>query len=144
MRERAEDQPRVCGSEMEVKMEDKKKIMVIDDSKVQLRALSELMKGKYEVVTASTGRGGIEMAKQDGADLILLDYSMPGLDGKETFEILRSTAETKHIPVIFITGDDDKEDIMEVLKLHPQGYLLKPVKPERLFKAIEEVFESND
>lgn len=120
-------------------MENRKKIVVIDDSKVQLRALSELMKNRYEVVTASTGRSGIEMLKQDGADLVLLDYSMPGLDGRETLEILRSHEETKNIPVIFITGDDDKEDIVEVLKLHPQGYLLKPVKPERLFRAIEEV-----
>lgn len=124
-------------------MENRKKIMVIDDSKVQLRALSELMKGKYEVVTASTGRGGIEMIKQDGADLVLLDYSMPGLDGKQTFEILKNTEETKNIPVIFITGDDDKEDIVGVLKLHPKGYLLKPVKPERLFQAIAEVFEDD-
>lgn len=120
-------------------MENRKRIVVIDDSKVQLRAMSELMKNQYEVVTASTGRGGIEILKQDGADLVLLDYSMPGLDGRETLEILRSHEETKNIPVIFITGDDDKEDIVEVLKLHPQGYLLKPVKPERLFRAIEEV-----
>ena len=120
-------------------MENRKKIVVIDDSKVQLRAMSELMKNQYEVVTASTGRGGIEILKQDGADLVLLDYSMPGLNGKETMEILRSHEETKNIPIIFITGDDDKEDIVEVLKLHPQGYLLKPVKPERLFQAIEEV-----
>lgn len=120
-------------------MENRKKIVVIDDSKVQLRAMSELMKNQYEVVTASTGRGGIEILKQDGADLVLLDYSMPGLDGRETLEILRSHEETKNIPVIFITGDDDKEDIVEVLKLHPQGYLLKPVKPERLFQAIREV-----
>lgn len=119
--------------------ENRKKIVVIDDSKVQLRAMSELMKNQYEVVTASTGRGGIDILKQDGADLVLLDYSMPGLDGKETLEILRSHEETKNIPVIFITGDDDKEDIVEVLKLHPQGYLLKPVKPERLFRAIQEV-----
>lgn len=120
-------------------MENRKKIVVIDDSKVQLRAMSELMKNQYEVVTASTGRGGIEILKQDGADLVLLDYGMPGLNGRETLEILRSHEETKNIPVIFITGDDDKEDIVEALKLHPQGYLLKPVKPERLFQAIQEV-----
>ncbi|MCM1415739.1 MAG: response regulator [bacterium] len=121
-------------------MGDLKKIVVIDDSKVQLRALSELMKGKYEVATAVSGKEGIDILKQDGADLVLLDYSMPGMDGKETLEILQSNEETKHIPVIFITGDNDKEDIVAVLKLHPQGYLLKPVKPERLFEAIEGVF----
>lgn len=125
-------------------MEDKRKIVVIDDSKVQLRALSELMKGKYEVVTAETGRGGIDILKQDGADLVLLDYSMPGLDGKETLKLLQGDERTKHIPVIFITGDNDKEDIMEALKLHPQGYLLKPVKPERLFQAIEKVLGSEE
>ncbi len=120
-------------------MEDRKKIVVIDDSQVQLRTLSELMKDKYEVVTASAGHIGIEIIKQNGADLVLLDYSMPILDGKQILKMLRSNEETKHIPVVFITGDDDKEDIVEVLKLHPQGYLLKPVKPERLFQTIEEV-----
>lgn len=116
-----------------------KKIVVIDDSKVQLRALSELMKNKYEVVTAASGHDGIEILKQDGADLVLLDYTMPGLDGKDTLKILQKHEETKDIPVIFITGDNDKEDVVEALKLHPQGYLLKPVKPERLFQAIEAV-----
>lgn len=120
--------------------EDRKKIIVIDDSQVQLRTLSELMKDKYDVVTASSGHGGIEIIKQDGADLVLLDYSMPILDGKQILKMLRSNEETRHIPVIFITGDDDKEDIVEVLKLRPQGYLLKPVNPERLFQTIEEVF----
>lgn len=116
-----------------------KKIMVIDDSKVQIRALTELMKDKYEVVSALTGHDGIELLKKEGADMVLLDYSMPVLDGKDTLKILKKTEETKDIPVIFITGDNDKEDIVEALKLHPQGYLLKPVKPERLFQAIEEV-----
>lgn len=120
-------------------MADWKKIVVIDDSQVQLRTLYELMKKRYEVVTASTGHAGIEIIKQEGADLVLLDYSMPILDGKQILKILRSNEETKNIPVVFITGDDDKEDIVEVLKLHPQGYLLKPVNPERLFQTIEEV-----
>lgn len=125
-------------------MENRKKIVVIDDSKVQLRALSELMKNDYEVVTASSGHEGIEILKQDGADLVLLDYTMPGLNGKETLEILQNHEETKHIPVIFITGDNEKEDVVEVLKLHPQGYLLKPVKPDRLFQAIEDVLGKDD
>lgn len=116
-----------------------KKVLVIDDSTIQIRTLTGLMKDKYEIMTAASGFDGIEILKKNKVDLVLLDYGMPILDGKETMKIIRDNEKTKDIPVIFLTGDNEREDIIEVLKLQPQGYLLKPVVPERLFETIEKV-----
>lgn len=118
-----------------------KKILIIDDSSIQIRTLTGLMKNKYELLTAMSGFNGIEILKKTKVDLVLLDYGMPVLDGRETLRILRENEETKNIPVIFLTGDNEKEDIVEALKLQPQGYLLKPVEPDRLFEAIEDAIK---
>lgn len=116
-----------------------KKIMIIDDSQIQLRTLTGLLKNRYEVITATSGFDGIEILKKNKVDLVLLDYGMPVLDGKETLRILRDNENTKTISVIFLTGDNEREDIIEALKLQPQGYLLKPVEPERLYETIENI-----
>ena len=114
-----------------------RKILIIDDSSMQIRTLTGLMKNKYEIVTAMSGFDGIEILKKEKVDLVLLDYGMPVLDGKETLRIIRDNEKTKDLPVIFLTGDNEREDIIEALKLNPQGYLLKPVRPDRLFDAID-------
>ncbi len=114
-----------------------KKILIIDYSSMQIRTLTGLMKNKYEIITAMSGFDGIEILKNEKVDLVLLDYGMPVLDGKETLRIIRDNENMKNLPVIFLTGDNEREDIIEALKLNPQGYLLKPVKPDRLFDAID-------
>lgn len=114
-----------------------RKILIIDDSSMQIRTLTGLMKNKFEIVTAMSGFDGIEILKKEKVDLVLLDYGMPVLDGKETLRIIRDNENLKNLPVIFLTGDNEREDIMEALKLNPQGYLLKPVRPDRLFDAID-------
>ncbi|MCH5252095.1 MAG: response regulator [Lachnospiraceae bacterium] len=112
------------------------RILLIDDSMIQLRTLSMLLQDKYETVMATSGLEGIKLAKKKQPDLILLDYDMPGMSGRETFRQLQESEDTKDIPVVFLTGVDDRRDVEEVLKLRPQGYLLKPVEQERLLQTI--------
>ena len=114
-----------------------KKILLIDDSMIQQRMLHIMLKDKYEVLTAESGIEGIQQAKLRQPDLILLDYDMPIMDGKETFLKLQQNDETKDIPVIFLTGVIDKKQVAEVLMLRPKGYLVKPVEKERLIETIE-------
>lgn len=114
-----------------------KKILLIDDSMIQQRMLHIMLKDKYEVLTAESGIEGIQQAKLRQPDLILLDYDMPIMDGKETFLKLQQNDETKDIPVIFLTGVIDKKQVAEVLMLRPKGYLVKPVEKERLIESIE-------
>lgn len=114
-----------------------KKILLIDDSMIQQRMLHIMLKDKYEVLTAESGIEGIQQAKLRQPDLILLDYDMPIMNGKETFLKLQQNDETKDIPVIFLTGVIDKKQVAEVLMLRPKGYLVKPVEKERLIETIE-------
>ena len=116
-----------------------KKILFIDDSKMQLQVLRGLMKKDYEVFTSESGFDGIDVAKKQQPDVIFLDYGMPVISGTETLERLRANEKTKHIPVVFLTGVDDKEEATAALKLKPQGYLLKPVTREQLEDTIRKV-----
>lgn len=121
-----------------------KRILLIDDSLIQLRTLNMLLQGKYEVLMSTTGYDGISIAKRERPDLILLDYNMPILSGRDAFKKLQEKEETRDIPVIFLTGVDEREEVEEVLKLRPQGYLLKPVENDLLFKKIDKILAAQE
>ena len=74
-------------------------------------------------------------------DLILLDYEMPVTSGPQVLEMIRSETKTDTIPVIFLTGKGDRESVMKVLALKPDGYLLKSMEKAALLKSLEEFFE---
>lgn len=117
----------------------KKHILVVDDSGILLRSVKSMLAEQYEVSVATDGKKAIEKAKKKRPDLILLDYEMPVMDGKETLEELRNDEELKEIPVVFLTSVADRESIASVLKLKPEGYLLKPIDQMRMFETIESV-----
>ncbi len=116
-----------------------KRILLIDDSAIQHRIMGVLLRNEYELLSCTSGVEGIGMAKNLQPDLILLDYDMPMMSGRATFRKLREKEETRDIPVIFLTGVNDGPAVMEVLKLCPRGYLLKPVDQEGLLQAIHKV-----
>ena len=117
----------------------KKSILLVDDSNVQLRALNEMLKNKYEVRMATSGMQALTLIGKKKPDMIFLDYEMPICDGRMTLEMIRELDESKDIPVVFLTGVSDKEHINAVLDLKPAGYLLKPAKAERIYDIIEKV-----
>ena len=116
---------------------------MVDDSLVQLRILEVLLRDKYEILTSTSGFEAIRYATKEQPDLILLDYDMPVMNGKETYKELQEKKETKNIPVVFLTGVHEKEDVTEVLKLRPQGYLLKPVNQDLLLQTIKKILSEN-
>ena len=113
--------------------------MRLHDSNIQLRALNVMLKDKYEVRMATSGTQALTMIGKEKPDMIFLDYEMPGCDGKKTLEMIRELAEIKDIPVVFLTGVSDVENIKAVLELKPAGYLLKPADANRILDTIEEV-----
>lgn len=115
------------------------KVLVIDDSITQLRVVQNLLKDKYQVLTAMTGEEGKVIALREHPDVILLDYEMPVFDGVMTLKMIRNYEELIEIPVVFVTGVNDKKHIEEVLKLKPAGYLLKPPEPQKLYEVLERV-----
>lgn len=119
----------------------RKKILLVDDAGVQLRAMESMLKKDYDVWMAMSGAEAISMVKKNRPDLILLDYDMPNCNGTETFELLQEEENGRDVPVVFVTGVNERERIMAALKLKPEGYLVKPVKREELLDIVQKIFE---
>ena len=122
----------------------KKKILVVDDSGAMLRNVKGWLGEKYHVIPANSGAMAIKYLSMDKPDLVLLDYEMPVVNGKQVLEMIRTESDFSSIPVIFLTGKNDRESIMEVLALKPEGYLLKSMKPGEIIAAVDEFFEKRD
>ncbi len=121
----------------------KKTILIIDDDHLYAQIIVEWLKNDYKAEMVSDGMQGISWLVKNKADLILLDYEMPVLDGPKILEMLRSHSETSSIPVIFLTGIGTKESIARVMGFKPQGYILKTVTREELKKTLGDFFEKN-
>ena len=114
----------------------RKHILVIDDSPIMLKTIKEHIQDKYDVATAVSGKVALGFLRRRKTDLILLDYEMPDENGPAVLQKLRSNAETKNIPVVFLTGVSNRGKIREALLHKPQGYLLKPIDHEKLRETI--------
>ena len=118
---------------------EQKHILVIDDDPMMLRLIKTELKDRYNVATAINGKIGLKFLEHKKTDLILLDYEMPEEDGVAVMQKLRANEATRNIPVVFLTGINDKEKIKKVLAMHPQGYLLKPIECNVLVEVIRQV-----
>ncbi len=115
-----------------------KKILIIDDNPKNLQvAMSILNKEGYNLIYATSGEKGIELAQDDEFDLILLDVVMPGLNGYEVCEILRQQEKTKQTPIIFLTVKDDEKDIVKGFECGGVDYVTKPFCSEILLKRVD-------
>lgn len=121
----------------------KKTIQIIDDSSIQLRMLQGLLSKKYIVNTAESAEEGLKQMELDIPDLILLDYDMPGCDGTQTFEMIKKDMRFCDIPVVFLTGVNDRKRIQAALNLQPEGYLLKPVNKNKLLDMVQEMLQAD-
>ncbi len=108
-------------------VKDTYKILVIDDRPDNVYYLqSRLQQENFFVIPAFSGPEGIEKAKTQQPDLILLDIMMPGMNGYEVCKILTNTEETKDIPIILVTAKVDSQDVAEGLKVGAFDYIKKP------------------
>ena len=92
------------------------------------------------MVLANSGAMAIKCLAVNRPDLILLDYEMPICDGRQVLEMIRAESDFSDIPVIFLTGKNDKESVMKVTALKPEGYLLKTMPPQEIIQYIDEFF----
>ncbi|MCQ2979188.1 MAG: response regulator, partial [Clostridia bacterium] len=117
-----------------------RKILVVDDSPVFLRTISEWLELCYNVSICPSATAAFHMIEVTKPDLILLDYEMPVCTGAQFLEMLHSEQQTKDIPVIFLTSRSDEETVKKVLELGPQGYLLKSQPKENILEALQKYF----
>ncbi|MBP5159982.1 MAG: response regulator [Lachnospiraceae bacterium] len=117
-----------------------KRIMIVDDDPQYLMLVRSWLQGSYKVYMANSGLQAIKMLGKNKVDLILLDHEMPVTSGPQVLEMLRSEEETSSIPVMFLTGKSDKESVMAVVALHPEGYFLKTIQKAELLKELKDFF----
>ncbi len=117
-----------------------KKILLIEDDVYLLNIYAtKLKEAKFEVVTAESGEVGLELAKKEKPDLILLDILFPGkISGFEVLKSLKADATMMNIPVLLLTNLKDDKTISEGLKLGALGYFTKTdTTPDDIIKSVE-------
>ena len=114
------------------------KILLVEDNEMNRDMLSRRLQRKgYEVVLAVDGQNGVEMTKTEAPDLVLMDMSLPVLDGWEATRRLKADAVTRHIPVIALTAHAMSSDREKALEAGCDDYDTKPVELARLLGKIE-------
>ena len=95
-------------------------------------------------ITAEDGAAGVEVAKRELPDMVLMDVVMPNLNGFQATRTLSRDATTKHIPVILVTTKDQDTDRMWGLRQGAKAYLTKPFSEDELAEVIERIFNTSD
>lgn len=119
----------------------KKKILIIDDDPLYINIVLDWLKNDYQIEAVTDGMQGVSWLSRHKADLILLDYEMPVVNGPKILEMLKMGPDTASIPVMFLTGIGTRESLQKVMSLKPQGYILKSVTKKDLLKIIGDFFE---
>jgi diguanylate cyclase (GGDEF)-like protein len=109
-----------------MKINKRNSLLFVDDDRSNLMLLSHMLQDQYTVRVASNGVTALRIAEKYQPDLILLDILMPGLDGYQVFTALQDSPSTMHIPVIFITGLNNRDDEKKGLVMGAVDYISKP------------------
>ena len=116
-----------------------KKILIIDDEEDirEVAALALEATGGCDVVSAACGHEGIETARREKPDAILLDVMMPEIDGPSTFAEMQKDPELKDIPVIFLTAKVQSAERRAFFETGARGVIAKPFDPMTLYRQLE-------
>lgn len=121
--------------------EARKSILLVDDDPTFLKMMKGWLDYSYRVTIVTSGTQALMYLADNKPDLILLDYEMPVTSGPQVLQMIRSETNVDHVPVMFLTGKGDRESIVKVLALKPEGYLLKSLNREQILAAVREFFE---
>ena len=115
------------------------RILIVDDSPSQLVGLKRIVeKLGRQVITAEDGSAGVEAAKREVPDLILMDVVMPNLNGFQATRTISKDAKTSHIPIVLVTTKDQETDRVWGIRQGAKAYVTKPVNEGELVDTINE------
>lgn len=118
-----------------------KRILAVDDAAIILSRITDLLGKEYEVVTVNSGMRALRYLEKEKPDLILLDIRMVPKDGIETLRDIRAMKNRADIPVIMLTGMEDKNFVLESAQLGIHDYVLKPFVDDDLISRIHRVLK---
>ena len=115
------------------------KLLIVDDNPINQKFLYYSLKKYYEIETADNGLEAVEILEENNFDVVLMDLSMPVMDGAEATQRIRSSVNemNKHVPIIFVTTNDYEHERIRCMKVGGNDYLIKPVDIDELLKSID-------
>lgn len=123
---------------------DKKRILVVDDEKDMVYAVTlQLEAAGYEVISAVDGKDGLEKARKEKPDLIILDLMLPGIDGYKICRMLKFDEKYKKIPIILFTARAQEADKKLGMEVGADAYITKLFEPKVLLEKIKELIGEN-
>ena len=119
------------------------RILIVDDSPSQLLGIQRIVeKLGHQSITAEDGASGVEVAKRELPDMVLMDVVMPNLNGFQATRSLSREDSTKHIPVVLVTTKDQDTDRMWGMRQGAKAYLTKPFSEQELADVIEQTLKN--
>ena len=118
-----------------------KKILVVEDVELNMDLMVQLLEDDYQVLTATDGAAGIELAEREHPDLILMDLSLPIIDGWEAARRIKANDALNHIPIIALTAHAMVGNAEEALAAGCDDYMTKPLDEDILFEKLEHFLE---
>ena len=120
------------------------KILVVDDFSTMRRIVKNILKqiGYTAIDEAEDGNGALAKLRQDKYDLIVSDWNMPNMTGLDLLKAIRADGALNGIPVLMVTAEAKKENVVEAIKAGVNNYIVKPFTAEVLREKIEKIFDN--
>ncbi len=119
------------------------RILVVDDMSTMRRIIKTILNqlGYTNIDEAENGKQALAKLKNEKYDFVITDWNMPEMDGLSLVKAIRSDEELKSLPVLMVTAEAKKENVMEALKAGVNNYIVKPFTPEVLKEKMEKIFK---
>ncbi|ELR65094.1 chemotaxis response regulator CheY [Photobacterium alginatilyticum] len=119
------------------------KILIVDDFSTMRRIVKNLLRdlGFNNTQEADDGLTALPMLKKGGFDFVVTDWNMPGMQGIDLLKHIRADDELKHLPVLMITAEAKREQIIEAAQAGVNGYIVKPFTAATLKEKLDKIFE---
>ncbi|MBV7298565.1 chemotaxis response regulator CheY [Enterovibrio paralichthyis] len=119
------------------------KILIVDDFSTMRRIVKNLLRdlGFNNTVEADDGLTALPILKKGGIDFVVTDWNMPGMQGIDLLKNIRADDELKHLPVLMITAEAKREQIVEAAQAGVNGYIVKPFTAATLKEKLDKIFE---
>jgi len=125
-------------------MAEKKKILLVDDSEVDLVSTKNMLSKEYEVITANSGKEALNhLINKLVPDLLLLDILMPEMDGWETFNKIKGISLLRDVPIAFVTSVTGATEEKKALKMGADDYIKKPYSQNELLERVKTLLEKS-
>ena len=124
-------------------MDKNMKILIVDDFSTMRRIVKNLLVelGFKNIIEADDGKTALPILEQGGIDFLVTDWNMPGMPGIDLLKAVRANSNLASLPVLMVTAESQREQIMEAAQAGVNGYVVKPFTADTLKEKIDKVFD---